>query len=122
MTCRAWSRQALGGAAATQVHEGERTFDLVVEDDPGIGRGPRFDPAHSSLRLEQRAPDTRRADLGRCQIGFLAHRTRGESRRAAVKLSVRGRDLGSLVAEGAEKSGRADQAAHGLPTGMDRLV
>jgi cobalt-zinc-cadmium resistance protein CzcA len=94
---------ALGGAAATQVHEGERTFDLVVKMTPesvadldSIRHIPVFGSNNERLTL---------AALTAVDVksGFSRIEREENSRRAAVKLSVRGRDLGSLVAEAQKK-------------------
>ena len=104
---------ALGGAAATQVHEGERTFDLVVKMTPesvadldSIRHIPVFGSNNERLTL---------AALTSVDVksGFSRIEREENSRRAAVKLSVRGRDLGSLVAEAQKKV----NAQVKLPTG-----
>jgi cobalt-zinc-cadmium resistance protein CzcA len=104
---------ALGGAVATQILEGEKTLDLVVRVDPGAVTGletiraiPILGPNGEKLTLGSVA-DVRLAP------GSARVFREENSRRIAVKLSVRGRDLGSLVAE-AQK--RVD-AALKLPTG-----
>ena len=59
---------AIGGQAATQVLEGERTFDLVVKMAPQI-RGRRgIHPQHSHLRLQRRT-DHAREDWRRWRSG-----------------------------------------------------
>jgi cobalt-zinc-cadmium resistance protein CzcA len=94
---------ALGGAAATQVHEGERTFDLVVKMMPeavsdldSIRKIPVFGSNNERLTLAALTSVNVRA-------GFSRIEREENARRTAVKLSVRGRDLGSLVAEAKEK-------------------
>jgi len=90
---------ALGGAVATQVLEGERTFDLVVKMAPStvsdldaIRALPVLGPNGEKLTL---------GSLARVEIepGFARIFREENARRTAVKLSVAGRDLGSLVAE-----------------------
>lgn len=90
---------ALGGSVATQVLEGERTFDLVVRMDPGavqdldsIRSVPILGPSGEKLTLGSVADVAVRPGSARI---FREE----NSRRIAVKLSVRGRDLGSLVHE-----------------------
>jgi cobalt-zinc-cadmium resistance protein CzcA len=104
---------ALGGAVATQVHEGERTFDLVVKMMPetvadldSIRRIPVFGSNNERLTL---------GALTSVEVrpGFSRIEREENSRRTAVKLSVRGRDLGSLVAEAQQKV----NATVKLPTG-----
>jgi cobalt-zinc-cadmium resistance protein CzcA len=96
---------ALGGATATQVLEGERTFDLVVKVTPkavsdleAIRQIPVFGSDGERLTLGSLASvDVRR--------GFSQIWREENARRTAVKFSVRGRDLGSLIAEAKEKVG-----------------
>ncbi len=104
---------ALGGAVATQVLEGERTFDLVVRMDPGA-----VSDVDSIRTLPILGPNGEKLTLG--SVAQVAIRTGSarvfreeNSRRIAVKLSVRGRDLGSLVREGQQKV----EAAVPMPTG-----
>jgi len=94
---------ALGGAVATQILEGEKTFDLVVRVDPGAVTGvesiraiPILGPSGEKLTLGSVA-DVRLAP------GSARVFREENSRRIAVKLSVRGRDLGSLVSEAQKK-------------------
>ena len=108
---------ALGGAVATQVLEGERTFDLVVRMEPGSVSGldairglPILGPSGEKLTLASVASVMLRPGAAR------VYREENE-RRVAVKLSVRGRDLGSLVADAQAKVA----AAVKLPSGY-RLV
>jgi cobalt-zinc-cadmium resistance protein CzcA len=102
---------AIGGQAATQVLEGERTFDLVVKVAP---------KAVSDLQSIRSIPvfgsNGERITLGtvaKVEVKpGLARVIREENqRRTAIKLSVRGRDLGSVVAEAQQKV----QAAVHLP-------
>lgn len=104
---------ALGGAVATQVHEGERTFDLVVKMMPeaiadldSIRRIPVFGSNNERLTLEALTSVNVRP-------GFSRIEREENARRTAVKLSVRGRDLGSLVGEAKQ---RVDKEVK-LPTG-----
>jgi cobalt-zinc-cadmium resistance protein CzcA len=98
---------ALGGSVATQVLEGERTFDLVVKMTPesvrdldAIRRIPVFGSSGERLTLGAvTSVDVR--------PGFARIMREENTRRTSVKLSVRGRDLGSLVAEGQQKIARA---------------
>jgi cobalt-zinc-cadmium resistance protein CzcA len=104
---------ALGGAVATQVHEGERTFDLAVRLIPGavssvgaIRTIPVFGSNGERLTL---------AAVASVQLksGFARIEREENERRTAVKFSARGRDLGSLVAEARTKI----NAQVELPTG-----
>jgi cobalt-zinc-cadmium resistance protein CzcA len=94
---------ALGGATATQVIEGERTFDLVVKvapkavsDLPAIRQIPVFGSNGERLTLGSLASVEVRQ-------GFAQIWREENARRTAVKFSVRGRDLGSLVTEAKQK-------------------
>ena len=96
---------ALGGATATQVLEGERTFDLVVKVAPkavsdleAIRQIPVFGATGQRLTL---------GSLASVQVrqGFSQIWREENARRTAVKFSVRGRDLGSLIAEAKQKVG-----------------
>jgi cobalt-zinc-cadmium resistance protein CzcA len=94
---------AIGGQTATQVFEGERAFDLVVKVDPkyvsnlqSIRDIPVFGSSGERLTLGSVADVTVQPGLARIE------REENE-RRTAIKLSVRNRDLGSLVAEARRK-------------------
>jgi cobalt-zinc-cadmium resistance protein CzcA len=98
---------ALGGAVATQVLEGERSFDLAVRMSPGavsdvesVRRLPILGPSGEKLTL---------ASVADVEVkpGFARIYREENERRVAVKLSVRGRDLGSLVADGAARVKKA---------------
>jgi cobalt-zinc-cadmium resistance protein CzcA len=104
---------ALGGAVATQILEGEKTFDLVVRVDPGAVTG-----VDSIRAIPILGPNGEKLTLGsvadvRLAPGSARVFREENSRRIAVKLSVRGRDLGSLVAEAQKKV----DAAVKLPPG-----
>jgi len=107
---------ALGGATATQVLEGERTFDLVVKVAPqavadleAIRHIPVFGATGQRLTLGALASVTVRQ-------GFSQIWREENSRRTAVKFSVRGRDLGSLIAEAKQKIGAAVRLPAGYHT------
>jgi heavy metal efflux system protein len=94
---------ALGGGVATRVLEGERSFDLVVRMNPGavadveaVRRLPVLGPAGEKLTLGSLAEVAVRP-------GFARIYREDNARRIAVKLSVRGRDLGSLVKDAAAR-------------------
>ena len=108
---------ALGGSVATQVLEGERTFDLVVKMAPkavsdldSIRNIPVFGANGERLTLGALTQVEVRSGLAKIM-------REGNERRIAIKLSVRGRDLGSLVHEAEEKA----YAAVKLPSGY-RMV
>jgi cobalt-zinc-cadmium resistance protein CzcA len=94
---------AMGGQTATQVLEGERTFDLVVKlapqsvaDVEAIRNIPVFGSNGERVTLGNLASVEVKAGLARIE------REENE-RRTSIKLSVRDRDLGSLVAEAQRK-------------------
>ncbi|HVM96472.1 MAG TPA: CusA/CzcA family heavy metal efflux RND transporter, partial [Candidatus Acidoferrales bacterium] len=96
---------ALGGSTATQVLEGERTFDLVVKLAPkavsdldAIRKIPVFGSSGERLTLDALTSVDARS-------GFSRIWREENMRRTAVKFGVRGRDLGSLIAEAKEKVG-----------------
>ncbi|HEX7631373.1 MAG TPA: CusA/CzcA family heavy metal efflux RND transporter, partial [Lacunisphaera sp.] len=98
---------ALGGSVATQVLEGERTFDLVVKLAPravldldSIRKIPVFGANGERLTLEELTTIEVRP-------GFARIYREENARRIAVKFAVRGRDLGSLVAEAQRKVAEA---------------
>jgi len=90
---------AMGGQAATQVIEGERTFDLVVKMAPrsvadveSIRNIPVFGSNGERVTLGELAAVETRPGLARI--------VREENeRRTSIKLSVRGRDLSAVVAD-----------------------
>ncbi len=104
---------AIGGQSATQVLEGERSFDLVVRMNPesvadieSIRNIPIFGSNGERITLGTLASVDVRPGLN------IIDREENE-RRTAVKMSVRDRDLGSLVAEAQSK---VNAQVH-LPTG-----
>jgi heavy metal efflux system protein len=108
---------ALGGGVASHVLEGERTFDLVVKMSPlavsdldAIRALPVVGPNGEKFTLGSLA----RVDVA---PGFARIYREENARRIAVKLSVSGRDLGSVVDEGQ----RRVAAAVRLPPGY-RMV
>jgi cobalt-zinc-cadmium resistance protein CzcA len=108
---------ALGGQAATQVLEGERSFDLVVKMAPhsvndiqSIRNIPVFGSNGERLTLGDVATVEARPGMARI------YREENE-RRTDVKLSIRDRDMGSVVAD----AQRALAAKIKIPTGY-RIV
>lgn len=94
---------SLGGAVATQILEGERTFDLAVRLTP-----KSIADVDSIRDIPMVGTSGERINLGtvaRVQVSHgLARIYREENeRRIAIKLSVRGRDLGAVVAEAQQK-------------------
>jgi len=104
---------AIGGQAATQVLEGERTFDLVVKLTPesvldvdAIRNVPVFGSNGERLTLGALA-------TVEIQPGLASIYREENERRTDIKLSVRDRDLDSVVTEA---EGKVAAAIH-LPTG-----
>jgi len=90
---------ALGGQAATQVLEGERSFDLVVKMSPhsvadvqSIRNVPVFGSNGERITLGDLATVEARPGMARI------YREENE-RRTDIKLSIRDRDMGSVVAD-----------------------
>jgi len=90
---------AIGGKAASQVVEGERRFDLVVRLAPEA----RVDAEHIgdisvSTSDGQRIP---LRDIARLNVtqGYTYINREANQRRAVVRFDVRGRDLGSTIAD-----------------------
>lgn len=106
---------ALGGQAATQVLEGERSFDLVVKMAPhavtdiqSIRNLPVFGSNGERLTLGDLATVETKPGMARI------YREENE-RRTDVKLSIRDRDMGSVVAD----AQRAIAAQIKIPTGYN---
>jgi heavy metal efflux system protein len=94
---------ALGGSVASHVLEGERTFDLVVKMSPLA-----VSDLDAIRGLPVLGPNGEKFTLGSLAHvvvapGFARIYREENARRIAVKLSVDGRDLGSLVEEGQRK-------------------
>lgn len=94
---------AIGGQTATQVLEGERTFDLVVKLTPNavsdvasIRAIPLWGPNGDRLSLGEVATVSLRAGLGRID-------REDNERRTDIKMAVRDRDLDSMVTEAQAK-------------------
>ena len=96
---------AIGGAEAGQIFEGDRRFDIVVrlpeqlrQDPQVIERLPIPLPGGGALPLSEVA------SIERIQGPNQISREDGK-RRAVVTTNVRGRDLGSFIAEAKERIG-----------------
>jgi len=90
---------AIGGKAATQIIDGERRFDLVVRLAPEA----RVDAAHIG-DIPVSTPDGNRIplrDVATLNVtqGYTYINRETNQRRAVVRFDVRGRDLGSVIAD-----------------------
>ncbi|RYC70230.1 efflux RND transporter permease subunit [Spirosoma sordidisoli] len=109
---------AIGGKAATQIYEGERKFDLRIRYDrpfrsneQEIGR--LMVPTQSGSGASTAMIPIQELGKVTTQTGPVLIFREGGQRYGAVKFSVRGRDMGSAVAEARQKV-----AAHvSLPAG-----
>ena len=104
---------AVGGAATTQVVQGERTFDLVVRLQPQY-RGTPEQIANVLLATPdgQQIPLREVADVQQANGAAFIYR-QDNSRYIGVQYSVEGRDLASTVAE----ASAAVEKQVALPTG-----
>jgi cobalt-zinc-cadmium resistance protein CzcA len=94
---------AIGGSVATTIVEADRKFDLAVRLD----REARSSP-EKIRRISVPAPDGSLVPIGqvadvRIQAGAAQIKREANSRRIAVKCGIRGRDLGSFIAEAQER-------------------
>jgi cobalt-zinc-cadmium resistance protein CzcA len=124
-------RTAIGGSVAGQLFEGDRRFDVVVRlpealrtDFAAIERLPILLPKHAGEDTPERSSRSAHARerafvplgaVAKLEVGTGPNQVSRENgkRRVVVTANVRGRDIGSFVAE-AEQRIRADVA---LPTG-----
>ena len=94
---------AIGGKAASQLYEDERKFDIVVRYDEEFRRGEQeigkiLVPSTSGTMV----PIKELAEIRTITGPLLIFRD-NHARFCAVKLSVRGRDMGSAIAEAQRK-------------------
>ena len=107
---------AVGGKEATQLYEGERKFPIRVRYEPQFRQTPAeisalMVPTQSGKTI----PLTEIADIHSVTGPSLIYRD--DNRRfAAVKFSIRGRDMGSTIKEAQEKVNRHVQ----LPKGYEQ--
>ena len=90
---------AIGGAAVTQILEGDRRFDLVVRYKPEYRQSVE---AMKSILLStadgSRVPLGQVAEIGYREGAFMIYRENGR-RYIPIKFSVRGRDLAGTISE-----------------------
>ncbi len=124
-------RTAIGGSVAGQIFEGDRRFDVVVRlpealrvDFEALERLPILLPRHAGEPLREgllrraRGPETAFVPLGavaRLVLGTGPNQISRENgkRRVVVTANVRGRDLGSFVAQAEQRI----RSSVELPTG-----
>jgi cobalt-zinc-cadmium resistance protein CzcA len=123
-------RTAIGGSVAGQIFEGDRRFDIVVRlpealraDFEAIERLPILLPQHAGegapngplRRVSMESAFVPLASVAKLSIGTGPNQISRENgkRRVVVTANVRGRDIGSFVAEAERRIG----AEVDLPTG-----
>ena len=103
---------AVGGAAVTQVIQGDRRFDLTVRYPAGSResvdaiRGILVPTADGS-----RVPLGQVADVNIHEGSFMIYREGGR-RYIPIKFSVRGRDLATTITDSTSEAQSTDQAAY----------
>ena len=123
-------RTAIGGSVAGQIFEGDRRFDVVVRlpealrvDPEALERLPILLPVHGGEPARGRAGADHDARTAFVPLGAVATLSVGVGpnqisrengkRRVVVTANIRGRDIGSFVAEAQERIGAEVE----LPTG-----
>ncbi|MBI3893419.1 MAG: efflux RND transporter permease subunit, partial [Candidatus Wallbacteria bacterium] len=103
---------AMRGHVVSQVLEGERRFNLVVRLTQGSDSVESLERLAISAPGGQRVPLAMVAKLVKTEgLAQILHES--NVRRIAIKWSVRGRDMGSMVNEAMEKVGAAVKLPHG---------
>lgn len=104
---------AIGGAAATQVLEGDRRFDFVVRYKPEFRQDPETMKNILLATLDGgRVPLGQVAEIGFREGAFMIYREGGR-RYVPIKFSVRGRDLAGTVQEVQSKLARSVRLPEG---------
>ncbi len=122
-TCASWSRRPSAARRRREILDGSRRFDVVVRfpgrdpGEPGGDRGPAADRARRRAGAARAAWPTWR----RCAGPEAINHENGE-RRLVVQTNVRGRDVGSFVAEAQRRLGGAGDAARRLLPDVGRPV
>lgn len=93
---------AIGGKAATQIYEGERKFDLRIRYDKGF-RSNEEQIGQLMVPTDKGMIPIKEIAKVYTQTGPILIYREGNQRYGAVKFSVRGRDMGSAVAEAQQK-------------------
>lgn len=99
---------AIGGKAATQIYEGERKFDLRIRYDQPFRSneqqiGNLMVPTENGTGSQAGMIPIKEIAHVYTQTGPVLIYREGNQRYGAVKFSVRGRDMGSAVAEAQQK-------------------
>jgi cobalt-zinc-cadmium resistance protein CzcA len=104
---------AIGGAAATQILEGDRRFDFVIRYKPEYRQNPEV---MKNILLStpdgNRVPLGQVADTGFREGAFMVYRENGR-RYVPIKFSVRGRDLAGTIQEVQSKISRSVRLPEG---------
>lgn len=97
---------AIGGKTVTQYYEGERRFDIKVRYDERFRYSPeQIENLLVPTRSGSKIPLKELADIGTRSGAAFVYRE-NNARFIAIKFSVRGRDLGSTIAEAQQKVGQ----------------
>ncbi|MBC7382435.1 MAG: efflux RND transporter permease subunit [Bacteroidia bacterium] len=112
--CQSVIEMAIGGKAATQIYEGERKFDIRVRYAPEfrdnqIAIGNLMVPTTEGAKI----PLHEISEIHTITGPAFVYRENNQ-RFSAVKFSVRGRDLGSTIAEAQEKVGKVLKLQKGM--------
>ena len=104
---------AIGGAAATQILEGDRRFDFVVRYRPEYRQNPEvMKNILLSTSDGNRVPLGQVAEIGFREGAFMVYRENGR-RYIPIKFSVRGRDLAGTIQEVQSRLERAVRLPEG---------
>lgn len=104
---------AIGGKAATQLYEGERKFDIRIRYQKDFRDSEeKIEQLMIPTQDSSKIPLKEIADIRTLTGPAFVYRD-NNSRYIPVKFSVRGRDLGSTIAEAQEKVNAAVKLPHG---------
>ncbi|UHG89041.1 efflux RND transporter permease subunit [Spirosoma oryzicola] len=105
---------AIGGKTVTQYYEGERRFDVKVRYDERFRYSPELiENLLVPTRSGSKIPLKELADIGTRSGPAFIYRE-NNARFIAIKFSVRGRDLGSTIAEAQQKVGQQVKLPEGF--------
>jgi cobalt-zinc-cadmium resistance protein CzcA len=104
---------AVGGKQATQLYEGERKFPIRVRYEPEYRQTPaQISVLQVPMQNGKTIALSQIADIGQVTGPSLIYRD-DNSRFAAVKFSIRGRDMGSTIEEAQKKVNQAVKLTKG---------